>query len=151
MRDLKFRVWDKIKKEMVDEFEYCSFAVELANGRLCSNWIDSLYVGGTIDSIGESRNSEDFIIMQFTGLKDRQGKEIYEGDICRFSVEGYNDIHTVQYGGPYNDAAFGITRIRRPGEGGPDPTWDPINPRYAERMEIIGNIYETPELIKAVP
>jgi len=71
MRKIKFRVWDKEDKE----------------------WIDVEY---TI--VGALRNVEnwdgDCVLMQYTGLKDKNGKEIYEGDV--YKVE-YNDTYDFAY------------------------------------------------------
>ena len=90
-------------------------------------------------------------IMQFTGLRDRTGKEIYEGDVVRADLNSPHEPETmtVVYGGFYGDSGFGITGPRKPYMGiGSDPTWDRLNPKYAECIEVVGNIYENPELLK---
>lgn len=63
-------------------------------------------------------------IMQYTGLKDLNGKEIYEGDIVKGISDVYYEVH-------FFDGIFG-TRI------------GPIASLY---LEVVGNIYETPELL----
>lgn len=65
MREIKFRAWDKQNKEMCynDTFDE-----------------DSVY-RGSLASINISLKNDSFEFMQFTGLKDKNGKEIYEGDI----------------------------------------------------------------------
>jgi uncharacterized phage protein (TIGR01671 family) len=81
--------------------------------------------------------SEDVTIMQFTGLKDRKGKEIYEGDI----VNGCQFNGSIAYGKiVWSDFRFVIYPIGKFLEG--------LDYIKSERLEIIGNIYESPELLK---
>lgn len=69
-----------------------------------------------------------FDVMQFTGLRDRNGKEIYEGDVCRdFKYSGVKQKIT------YSDGCF---------RWGVEPLYIVIN-----KLEVIGNIYENPQLM----
>lgn len=77
------------------------------------------------DIIFEIYNDED--IQQFTGLKDRNGKEIYEGDFVESDVYRVNGV--VEYSG---------ISIR--------PFLYYMNPE--EDFEVLGNIYENPELLE---
>ena len=86
----------------------------------------------------------EFDLMQFTGLKDKNGKEIYEGDIIRDGKDGnkYNGrLGVVEYvtnnsvGHPIN----GFWYRNSP---------DEVGTIYPKNVEVIGNIYETPELLK---
>lgn len=74
-------------------------------------------------------------IMQYTGLKDRHGVEIYEGDI----VKGEYRTYVIEYYG----AAF---RLKTADDSSPDllPVLE-----NSSRIEVIGNIWENPELVEA--
>lgn len=74
-------------------------------------------------------------IGQYTGLHDKNGKEIYEGDILK-SIR-WNDIYLVKYIG----TAFYLCRKGNKGFN-KITTWN-----NAEKSEIIGNIYDNPELL----
>lgn len=78
---------------------------------------------------------EELVLQQFTGLHDKNGKEIYEGDIVK--TDGHFGIKIVEWleqGGMF---------IVRDNAG-----WGSFTIQNLERIEVIGNIYETPELLK---
>lgn len=100
MREFKFRAWFKRYKLMCPWEEFKD----------------------TLDFYSIT-TSKKYDVMQFTGLHDRNGKEIYEGDIYRFYSSTYEEIVTC------------------PIEWMFDPTMLDCN------GEVIGNIYENPELI----
>jgi len=117
-REVKFRAWDKNEKEMYD---------------------DILYERGIEGGV------RPWIIMQYTGLKDKNGKEIYEGDIIKHfgrtgDFTGKDFILKVFYdnahGGfvPFGFHSYAVKCI------------DYKEWKYD--CEVIGNIYENPELIK---
>ena len=118
MREIKFRAWDKKDKEMFcfDIYDGCPYHHE----------------------------KDRRVVMQYTGLKDKNGKEIYEGDIVRF-ISWINE---------YNPEEIVIVRPVKFENGcfSPVPTHEECEDGYyswgLKDFEIIGNIHENPELIK---
>ncbi len=127
MRKLAFRAWDKENNRMETTFEVTSQGV-----------IKFTPLGMT------TKYLEHFILMQFTGMKDKNGKEIYESDLlmCEEGIR-YKLEWEEQYGG-----------YRLYFWGGKDWDWDEqIDDMYDYQtkrisLEIIGNLYENPELLK---
>lgn len=78
-------------------------------------------------------------LMQFTGLHDNNGKEIYEGDIVRYTVNG-TDVGEVWW-----QDARGVWVIDW--THSPDEYKD-VQIEYSRELTIIGNIYENPELLE---
>lgn len=135
MREIKFRAWDKSNEEMInfDEIEGINFEGEF------------LY-------IGTSKNLECILgfefaeLMQYTGLKDKHGKEIYEGDLCK-SYNGYIQevvwkdnswMYKMKVNKKYQGEAY--VEIVYSSMG------DTSHRNFGD--EIIGNIYENPELLE---
>lgn len=137
----KFRVWDESRNLMIDEI----VVIDLYNeyiGYLCSSEI----VQGEIVS---RLSINDVIIMQSTGLLDRNGVEIYEGDIVKrtYLFNGaYGETHTgeVVYDKEY--ARYVISRPKKYIE----PETEELRNALSDKStyEVIGNIYENPELLE---
>lgn len=79
---------------------------------------------------------------QFTGLYDKDGKEIYKGDIIQSSVEGYNSKHEIIY--VSEEAAFKARII-----GSPIDEYCSLSKEWIEKFSkvVIGNIHDNPELL----
>lgn len=81
---------------------------------------------------GESFSENEFYLMQYTGIKDKNGKEIYEGDICKY----YNRIGVIKYS--ENCPQFVLF------SGNEDFKIDKF---MLKEIVVLGNIYENPELL----
>ena len=130
MRDIKFRAWHKEKNIMVYDNEDDTYGYW--DGCCNSNV-------GMVNSILNSKYYENYEFMQYTGLKDKNGKEIYEGDILRYS---YNiaQIEDENYLVRQNICGWEMRKTKK--------KRGQRSVRYTEKMEIIGNIYENPELLE---
>ena len=135
MREIKFRAWDTIKKEMVYQPNR-GYPFSISFDGQC------FYYDDVMDNL---------IPLQYTGLKDKNGTEMYEGDIVSISIDGLTKINLeVSWGGHWNEAGFGLHGKRK--DRGykdflPEFLWDFLNPEYAKDCKVIGNIYEDKELL----
>lgn len=142
MREIKFRAWDNDKGEMVrlhtltfnwgGVLQGCSFAKF-----------------GSEKSYEERPEGEDMVLMQFIGLKDKNGKEIYEGDVVRI----HNYKETWKHQEPLIDWRvfeikwnrylwqFNNAYISRPIADYDTKDLEPWD------IEVIGNVWENPELL----
>jgi uncharacterized phage protein (TIGR01671 family) len=137
-REIKFRAWRKVIKTM-QYFDTIAF-LESSDDVLTYTKQPSEEPHG-IDEL------TDDVLMQYTGLKDKNGKEIYEGDILEF-----NDFDSLRTGGHTEDniirnkVCFSCgTWIVKTENGFYDLYSAIVND---EELEVIGNIYENQELLK---
>ena len=116
-REIKFRAWDKTNKRMLSQDEMTG-------------------IGNFYYNYGVSPEVDEYALMQYTGLKDNNGKEIYEGDIVK---------HKDQFG----NIAIGKVVWKAP-EFLLD--FEKQNRWSAEEedtgVEVMGNIYENPDLFE---
>ena len=124
MREIKFRAWDIKNKGWIST---CNMVMSLDGREFGWNFgCEPLKVIG----------KNEFNLMQFTGLLDKQGKEIYEGDIIEYDG-GFDDAIAVI---DFLDGCFVICEKR---EGKVIKLL-----KDDKEIEVIGNIYENPELLK---
>lgn len=80
-------------------------------------------------------------LMQYTGLKDKNGKEIYEGDILHYTEKGFDQLGVVEFYLKTAGFAIKIIKCNKAKQGD-------IRLMYNNSNTIIGNIYEDSELLK---
>lgn len=132
MRIIKFRAWDRKEKEMLYSDP------ELSMGF-------NIFTGGWIGEKGDYELPH-IVLMQFTGLKDKNGKEIYEGDIVRVYIPNYTGEYimaTIEF----CSGCFGIRVAGNPILNNAVGQFKAFN-ENTEGIEVIGNVYENPELLK---
>lgn len=134
MREFKFRVWDSERKRMSLPFKLDGFSIFFTDDTIPFQFLS---------------DTNRFKIMQYVGLNDINKKDIYEGDILRTTITLVWDL----YFNKYRDESSVITTVveyqpprftHRCVDGGYLYTFD------MENFEVIGNIYENPELLEEV-
>ena len=121
MRTIRFRIYNEILKRMLTDDE-AKVGFAFMDGGLYS--------------------AANCTIMESTGLEDRSGKEIFEGDILQ--EKGDTDKWVVKWGTfwTYEDQTIGWFLKRREGK------FMGLNQSHVEDREVIGDIYSNPELLQ---
>lgn len=148
-KEIKFRCWSKKANKMIhfQEPVYCDEYGELTFGIVEFPSISNLP--------SEYGDFKDWQLMQFTGLKDKNGKEIYEGDIVHYleTIPSENEKQLEIQGAEYVQLEFnGVVEWDKEGLSFDIVNEDNIRgfgARGTMEMEVIGNIYENPELLKS--
>lgn len=128
---IKFRVWDKLSNMM-----YTPTSMQLINGEVVQVDIED-------NSLNISDGPNTLLLEQFTGLKDVNGKDIYEGDI----VHGY-DQEPDRDDGYIGSSVTDVVNFKY-GAFWIGDSWYKVMVMTPPIVEIIGNVHTNPELLKA--
>jgi uncharacterized phage protein (TIGR01671 family) len=128
MREIKFRAWDLKRKRWLADNEF-----RITSGGNLQ--IPDEHGGFGYESVFETG----VVLMQFTGLKDKNGTEIYEGDIFHFTDSEVNTPWTVFW------SRDGWKMAKHGRE-----EWDffRLGDPSMDKIEVVGDICENPELLK---
>lgn len=154
-REIKFRVWILTKKEEwtgADNFDtfdwdnrmrfvsYMNIPLNNHSGKdiSCHKICENDNYANEWHAVGEKYNEA--ILMQYTGLKDKNGKEIFEGDICVLDYSLYDEYE--------DEDEFGNEKFKFVVEFEDGSFWNWCEDLTSDRCEVIGNIYENPNLLK---
>ena len=110
-RQIKFRIWSLEAKEMFEDFPLVR---------------EDKYLNDVLAD-------ENYIFMQSTGLFDKNGKEVYEGDLITWGGGG---IHLIEF----RDTSWAFKNEQW--------LFSMITQKERDSFEVIGNIFENPDLIK---
>lgn len=126
----RFRVWNE------EEKNWSEHLYNNGEGRIAVDWF---WNGCEIDSQYNAAEDSQFVIEQCTGIRDANGKLIYEGDVLDATEDGFENRLVVRWNKTFG--GFTLENTRRGGVS--------LNTLIAATMmKIIGNIHENPEILK---
>lgn len=151
MRELKFRVWDKVNQQM-----FHMFPLETYIG--CQGQL--FFASNSKEKVKFDNLDINLVIQQYTGLKDSQGKEIYDGDVVEFwensdweGVEDNKHLALIEWGSYSDDEYVGNVECWMiKGHSPASSKWGVAYGRGTaidanKGLKVIGNILETPEIL----
>ena len=129
-RPIKFKVWDKMRLQFIypEDNNQQHFIIDL---------------NGQFHNLQNGSGGNDYVVLEYTGLTDSKDKEICDGDILKIDYDTFgNVIGQVVYEADHGGYIFQYKR------NGPNQNYMNLNCDVAFESVIVGNIFETPYLLK---
>lgn len=158
MRDIKFRAWGVKEKRMfwprVLEYAPAVGFWVVSENKFMQRSTTKFKRKADLIAPLNSTNPESAVLMQYTGLKDKNGVEIYEGDILRvppmfdYEKTTYNCYEVFWHDNDSCESHVGwqMNRMHTQGNSAGGYSSPQFKPSVTKQFEVIGNIYEHPEL-----
>lgn len=138
MRELKFRVWDRDAKHFCGNLKKYLLDVHTSELQVAnySDLYEEWYYSQNMDTY--------YTIQQYIGLKDKNGKDVYEGDIIQYNVgSSYENMNFIVQ---WSEDSLGYIIQSQSGDILTN-SWTPDGNRF-NFIELKGNVFENPELLK---
>ena len=163
-REIKFRAWDRANKKMyydrtfshvdpdtLDEVEF-----EVRHISLNDSLFNITKASWGVDNSEPVFISHDYVLMQYTGLKDKNGTDVYEGDILRvpamseYEEKTYNSFEVFWHDNDSTPTDCGLVlgRLTPHGNSAGGHSGYKLKPEHVGKMEVIGNVYENSDLLE---
>lgn len=140
MRPIKFRAWNKKTNQMIDQINEIEFDNSCCES--IPHTVSFDFFNGNFDT--EVWHKDDFILLQFTGLQDKNGVDIYEGDILINDLGRVCEVRWHEHQAGFDCEFIKDTNYQKD----TDMTLGFRNVHLHIFTEIIGNKFESPDLLE---